>query len=107
MAPIANTPGVDFVGKVFQIKPHVGVQHQLKVSQTVLESLVSDNYFNALEEHKLQPIAMPKIDVDQNPSEEAGGFSFTAEFEVKPEIEIKDLSGLKVTKEKAATTILI
>ena len=45
--------------------------------------------------------------MDQNPSEEAGGFSFTAEFEVKPEIEIKDLSGLKVTKEKAATTILI
>ena len=72
-----------------------------KVSQTVLESLVNDNYFNALEEHKLTPIAMPKIDVDQEPSEEAGGFSFTAEFEVKPEIEIKDLSGLKVTKEKA------
>jgi len=72
-----------------------------KVSQTVLESLVNDNYFNALEEHKLQPIAMPKIDVDQTPSEEAGGFSFTAEFEVKPEIKLKDLSGLKVTKEKA------
>jgi len=72
-----------------------------KVSQTVLESLVNDNYFNALEEHKLTPIAMPKIDVDETPSEEAGGFSFTAEFEVKPEIELKDLSSLKVTKEKA------
>jgi len=72
-----------------------------KVSQTVLESLVNDNYFNALEEHKLQPIAMPKIDMDQNPTEESGGFSFTAEIEVKPEIEIKDLAGLKVTKKKA------
>jgi len=72
-----------------------------KVSQTVLESLVNDNYFNALEEHKLTPIAMPKIDVDESPKENSGGFSFTAEFEVKPEIELKDLSKLKVKKEKA------
>jgi trigger factor len=71
-----------------------------KVSQTVLETLVNDNYFNALEEHKLTPIAMPKIDVDESPKEESGGFSFTAEFEVKPEIELKDLSNLKVKKEK-------
>jgi trigger factor len=71
-----------------------------KVSQTVLETLVNENYFNALDEHKLIPIAMPKIDVDQNPSEESGGFSFTAEFEVKPEITIGDLSKIKVKREK-------
>lgn len=76
-----------------------------KVSQTVLETLVNENYFNALDEHKLQPIAMPKIDVDQKEEvKEDGGFSFTAEFEVKPEIELKDLTKLSVTKEKAVVT---
>lgn len=69
-----------------------------KVSQSVLETLVNENYFNALDEHKLVPIAMPKIDVDQNPTEDSGGFSFTAEFEVKPEIKLGDLSKIKVTK---------
>ena len=78
-----------------------------KVSQTVLEGLVNENYFNALDEHKLQPIAMPKIDVDKkedNTSPTDGGFSFTAEFEVKPEIELKDLTKLSVTKGKIDVT---
>lgn len=36
MAPLANTPGVDVVGKVFQVKPRVGVQFGLKPSEAVL-----------------------------------------------------------------------
>jgi NADPH:quinone reductase-like Zn-dependent oxidoreductase len=33
---LTNTPGVDIVGKVFQVKPRVGIQHDLKPSQAVL-----------------------------------------------------------------------
>jgi len=36
MAPLANTPGVDVVGKIFQVKPPVGIQYGLQESQTVL-----------------------------------------------------------------------
>lgn len=70
-----------------------------KVSQTVLEDLVNENYFNALNEHSLSPIAMPKIDMVDGEKTD-GGFSFTAEFEVKPEIKLKEVSSLKVSKEK-------
>lgn len=69
-----------------------------KVSQNVLEQLVNDNYFNALDEHKLVPIAMPKIDMDQEDKKEEGGFSFTAAFEVKPEIDLKDPSQISIEK---------
>lgn len=84
----------------------VKAMYSSKVSQSVLEGLVNENYFNALEEHKLTPIAMPKIDVDKTPTEsdEDGGFSFTAEFEVKPEVKLKDLSKLSVTKDKVNVT---
>ncbi len=70
-----------------------------KASQSVLETLVNDNYISALKEHDLTPIVMPKIDMDQKPNadeEKNGGFSFTAEFEVRPEITLKSLSEIKV-----------
>jgi len=70
-----------------------------KASQSVLETLVNDNYISALKEHDLTPIVMPKIDMDQKPSadeEKNGGFTFTAEFEVRPEITLKSLSEIKV-----------
>jgi len=70
-----------------------------KASQQVLESLVNDNYISALKEHDLTPIVMPQIDMDQKPSveeEKQGGFTFTAEFEVRPEITLKPLSEVKV-----------
>ena len=69
-----------------------------QASQKVLETLVNDNYITALKEHDLTPIVMPQIDMDQAPSAEGeqGGFTFTAEFEVRPEISLKPLSEIKV-----------
>lgn len=78
-----------------QIKAAYGSQ----ASQQVLESLVNDNYISALKEHDLTPIVMPQIDMDQKPNaedEKQGGFTFTAEFEVRPEITLKPLSEIKV-----------
>ena len=70
-----------------------------QASQKVLETLVNDNYISALKEHDLTPIVMPQIDMDQVPSteeEKQGGFTFTAEFEVRPEVELKPMSEIKV-----------
>lgn len=72
-----------------------------EASQKVLEHLVNENYISALKQHELTPVVMPEIDVDQNSASDVGqegGFSFTAEFEVRPEIELKDLSEIKVTE---------
>lgn len=80
---------------ISQIKTMYGGE----ASQKVLESLVNENYISALKKHELTPVVMPEIDVDQNSATDdgkEGGFSFTAEFEVRPEIELKDLSQIKV-----------
>ncbi len=83
----------------------VKAMYSSKISQDVLENLVNKSYLDALDTHKLTPILMPKINVDEKTSNNSlGGFSFTAEFEVKPEIKLNDLTKISVTEEKVNVT---
>ncbi len=72
------------------------------VRQEVLGDLINETYGKALEEQKLVPAGMPKIESD-GPSEDKS-FSYTAVFEVYPEVEVNDLKKLKVEKVEAALT---
>ncbi len=69
-----------------------------QATRNVVEQLVQDNYMSALQDHNLQPINYPKIDLDQ--IEEDKGFSFTAELEVRPEVDLKKYEGLEIEKEE-------
>lgn len=69
-----------------------------RVKQDVVQDLVQKHYFEALKEHDLDPISYPEFEFDQ-PSE-GKDFSFTANFEVKPEIQLKKYEGVEVEKEK-------
>ncbi len=73
-----------------------------RVEQDVIQDLVSDSYQKALEEHQLEPIGFPKVDLA--PFSEESDFSYTAELEIRPEIQIKKVEGLKVEKEKYEIT---
>jgi trigger factor len=59
---------------------------------------VNEGYQNALEEHKMDPVGYPKIAF--SPVVEDKAFSFTAEFEVRPEVQLKTFENLPVLKEK-------
>ena len=69
-----------------------------KVNQDVVQELVSKYYTEALDLHKLDPVGYPKIDFDALKEEEP--FKFSAQFEIRPEVELKNIDGLKVQKEK-------
>lgn len=69
-----------------------------QVKGDVVNDLINDGYSQALEEHKLEPIGYPQVSFE--PINESQTFSFTAEFEVRPEIEVKTFEGLSVMKEK-------
>ena len=73
-----------------------------KIKGDVAQNLVQTFYFKALKEHDLVPVGMPDIDF-QNP-EEGKEFSFTAKFEVQPEIELTQMDNLEVKKEKIEIT---
>jgi trigger factor len=67
----------------------------------VLEQAINDvlpqKYMEAMQEHDLQPLAQPEIEVTRIDDNEA--LEFTAEVDVKPEITVPDYSGLSAEVE--------
>lgn len=69
-----------------------------RVQSNVIQRLVEENFFKALDEAKLDPINQPQLDM--KPLEEGKPFSFSLTFEVHPEVVLKKYEGLEVQKEK-------
>ena len=71
------------------------------VQKDVLQNLLSEAYSHAISEHKLQPVTQPAVNFEKALAEDTP-FTFTAEFEVHPEVEVKNYEKLSVEKEKWA-----
>ena len=69
-----------------------------RVKQDVVQDLIQKHYAMALDEHKLEPISYPEFEF-ADPTENTE-FSFSAAFDVRPEINLKKYEGLEVEKEK-------
>lgn len=80
-------------------------QHMLEqyygseMREQVVGRLINDSYYKALTEHQIPAISNPQI-VDSGAVEKGQTYTFAAEVEIKPEVEVKDYSGLKLQKEK-------
>ena len=69
-----------------------------RVKNDVVQDLVQKHYATALNEHKLEPISYPAIEFDE--LSDTQDFSFTAEFEVRPEVKIQSIDKLQIKREK-------
>ncbi|MGZ3770841.1 MAG: trigger factor [Bdellovibrio sp.] len=69
-----------------------------RVKQDVVQDLIQKHYAIALDEHKLEPISYPEFEF-ADPTENKD-FSFSAAFDVRPEVNLKKYEGLEVEKEK-------
>jgi trigger factor len=75
----------------------------------VIEHAVNDAlsgfYRQAANEASLRPLGQPEVDVTEVPAKAGEGqLKFTAEVEVRPEIELPELDGLDVTVESTSVT---
>lgn len=64
------------------------------VRQEVLGELINETYGQALQEKELNPAGMPTI--EESKTEDDNSFSYTAVFEVYPEVKLKDLGKVKL-----------
>lgn len=64
----------------------------------VLQDLVQEHFFQAIDQHNLKPIHQPRLKIQE--LDEAKAFSFSADFEIHPEITLKNYENLSVKKEK-------
>lgn len=69
-----------------------------RVKQDVAQDLITKHYSQALTEHKLEPISYPEFEFE-DPTENKD-FSFSANFDIRPEIKLNKYEGLEVEKEK-------
>lgn len=68
------------------------------VRQEVLGDLMSNSFQDAVIQEKLRPAGQPTVEPRQ--IENGKDFSFTATFEIYPEIKIKDINGAEVVRAK-------
>jgi trigger factor len=64
----------------------------------VMRRFYEKTLFKALEEHKIEPVDSPVIESDV--LEQGSPFKYSAVVEIMPDVQIKDYTGLEVTKEK-------
>ncbi len=77
--------------------------------EVVMDTAVNEGlntwFQQAITEAEVTPISRPEVDVTGTPGEKGEDpVTFTAEFDVRPEIELPDYKGLKVTVEPSAAT---
>jgi trigger factor len=68
-----------------------------QVEQEVMGELIQSSYMEALDQEKLRPAGMPQIQPTES-GDESGEVSYTATFEVYPEIAIQGLDGINVER---------
>lgn len=72
------------------------------VRQEVLGDLMSNSFQDAVNQEKLRPAGQPKIEPRQIESDK--DFSFTATFEIYPEIKVKEIDGAEITRAQVEIT---
>ncbi|MGI1678315.1 MAG: trigger factor [Cellvibrionaceae bacterium] len=70
-----------------------------EIRQEVLGEVINKTYFEALKKEDIQPAGMPSIDTTKNT--EGEDLEYVATIEVYPDVELKELDGLTVTKSVA------
>ena len=73
-----------------------------EVKGEVKSHLVEESLGEVIKERGLQIVSRPEVET--NDISEGSDFSFSAVFEIKPEIEVKDYLGVEVEKFKIAVT---
>ena len=71
-----------------------------QVRGEVIQKLVKEYTDKALEEHNLKPVAAPEIVTEQTDLQKDLSLKFSATFDLRPKIEVKDYEGLKVPESK-------
>lgn len=73
--------------------------YQNDVNEDVSQNLIQNHFFQALQKESLFPVDQPNIDITSQVAQ-GEAFEFTAQFEVRPDVKVENIEGLKVEKRK-------
>lgn len=75
--------------------------HGKAVQEETIKKLIPQVYHEGLEKENIDPIDLPEI-VDVNLKD--GSLTFTAKFDIRPEIKVKDYKGIKLQRKSSKVT---
>src|SRR6266851_6431545 len=75
-----------------------------QVRTEVMQKLVKEYTDKALEENSLKPVVAPEIVTEETDLSKELALKFSATFDLRPTIEVKDYEGLKVPESKVEVT---
>ncbi|MGH7925834.1 MAG: trigger factor [Candidatus Binatus sp.] len=75
-----------------------------QVRGEVVQKLVEEYTKKALEEHHLKPVVAPEIVTEQTDLQKDLALKFSATFDLRPKVEVKDYEGLKVPESRVEVT---
>lgn len=75
--------------------------HGKAVQEETIKKLIPQVYHEGLEKENIDPIDLPEI-VDVNLKD--GALTFTAKFDIRPEVKVKDYKGIKVQRKSSKVT---
>jgi len=73
-----------------------------QIEDEVINELVQQSFPEAMEKENIKPVSMPKV--ENGVLEKGKDFSYTVAVEIKPEIDVKDYTGLKIERLSADAT---
>jgi len=77
-------------------------QYGAAVRDDVLADLVRSHYAEAIQGQNLSPVAAPEVEAGTTGDD--GSYTFTAELEVYPEFDVKDIKGAKLNRPQVEIT---
>jgi len=73
-----------------------------QIEEEVISELVQKTFPEAMEQQNIKPVSMPKV--ENGMLEKGREFSYTVAIEIKPAIDIKDYTGLKIERLRPEAT---
>lgn len=79
-------------------------RYKSEIQKDVVSHLLEAGLAEAIEKTKLMPVNRPRIELGDGTLSEGKPFEFHAEFEVQPEIEVRNYKGVRLKKQKLEAT---
>jgi trigger factor len=76
--------------------------YRAQTEMETVSNLIDQTYRQAIQEHSIPAVDMPKISDLKMEAEQP--ITFTAEVEIQPQVQVKDYEGVKLKKEKIQIT---
>lgn len=74
------------------------------IRKDIKEQLINEGFQQALKDNNIVPLTQPELDLEKVKLDDPAGVTIDIEFDIRPEIDVKNYKGIEIKLENAAAT---